>query len=370
MRRASFMVVAVFLALAAGLLIVEATLYAFPSLLKISYMQWEPDGHIRGRGVPGSSFLLPDGETKVRFNKLGFRGPEVSADPPKNTLRIIALGGSAVFNVSLKHTDTWPYQLQQALCKLGVTAEVINLGMPGYNSQTSKINYQVTGRYLKPHAAIFYHTWNDLQAYQKLKSPGLLFAKPSASKGQLAALSFWKRAILQTRTGRVFMHHIYLPYIAPMKKRIVEGPQNSAAALSESLPDQRAFAWTRRNYRDFITLSKQDGVLPILVSQATLAGSTDPQAQNAVELGRTGMTMPAVAETWSKMRDLIQSTAQESRSIYVDGFSHVPQSLDYLSDHVHFRAKGAKSLATGVASDLVTNPRFKTLVNQTTAGRC
>ena len=155
----------------------------------------------------------------------------------------------------------------------------------------------------------------DLVApYKKLKrsETEILFAKPSHPRGKLAGLlSSWKRALLQTKTGRLLMYHVYLPFIAPLKKRVIENPNEAGQRLnlSNELPNKEFFQWTKQNISDFVLLAKNDGVLPILVSQATLVGPDtldDSAIARAVQLKRVQLTMPALLETWQSMTLLIK----------------------------------------------------------------
>ena len=67
------------------------------------------------------------------FNSFGFRGSEISPDPPHGTVRIAAFGGSYVFGAYLRDDQTWPNLLQEELRGRGASVEVVNAGNSGAN---------------------------------------------------------------------------------------------------------------------------------------------------------------------------------------------------------------------------------------------
>lgn len=67
----------------------------------------------------------------VRFNTLGLRGDEVSADMPRDGKRIVVLGGSFVFGWGLPDDDIWTKRLERLLrTRVGPT-EIVNAGRNG-----------------------------------------------------------------------------------------------------------------------------------------------------------------------------------------------------------------------------------------------
>ena len=114
-------------------------------------MTWVPDGHIKGRGEPNSSFKTAQGHT-VRINQLGFRGETPSWKPEPNSLRILVFGGSAAFAYHAPgEANTWSELLEKHLMQaLGKKVEVINLALPGFDTATSVRNYLSSGRALHP----------------------------------------------------------------------------------------------------------------------------------------------------------------------------------------------------------------------------
>jgi len=74
-------------------------------------------------------------ETVIKTNSHGFRGKEVTLRKPDSVKRIIVLGDSFVFGQGLEEDETYPFQLETQLrAKTGGAWEVLNFGIPGYNT--------------------------------------------------------------------------------------------------------------------------------------------------------------------------------------------------------------------------------------------
>jgi hypothetical protein len=125
-----------------------------------------------------------------------------------------------------------------------------------------------------------------------------------------------------------------------------------------------AYDWARQNYRDFVAFTSADDVLPVLVSQATIAVQENLETpEYRVVMGTNtpglGMTLTVLADTWRAMGDILHEVADESGAVFVDGYRAVPHDLVHLSDHVHLTDRGADALAREIASVLLRDPRFR-----------
>ena len=99
-----------------------------------------------------------------KFNSHGFRSPEVDKVKPENHYRIIITGSSIVYGrTSNKHTIS--SLLEEKLNKLYGkvrTIEVINAGVPGYNSFHTLRQFDKKIKYLSPDLIINYQFFTDL----------------------------------------------------------------------------------------------------------------------------------------------------------------------------------------------------------------
>src|SRR5439155_25342537 len=102
-------------------------------------------------------------ENGTDVNSLGFRGPETTVVKPGETFRIVALGDSVTFGHRLHFT--YPALLQARLehrpaCRARI--EVINAGVPGYQTRHIRGRLDEDVRPLQPDLALVLAGWNDI----------------------------------------------------------------------------------------------------------------------------------------------------------------------------------------------------------------
>jgi hypothetical protein len=333
----------------------EAALWVFAPVPYDEWMVYENEGHIHYRGTPNQVVRNRFG-AQIRINKDGFRGPDYSFEKPAGTLRLAVLGESSAFCYNSSEEKSWPGALRNALERqLGVRVEVINLALPGFDIFHSKVNYMAYGRAFRPDAIVVYHTWNDMKRFRDLETV------PYRPRGPVANKPLWQRVARATQIGRRARSVAFA--VTGRRLENQYKADEGQGARADRPVDGKAFAWERQNFRDLVMLAKADGVLPILVSQATLV-TRDPPATPAVAaaLAATpagvGMTLPLIADTWQRVAGLIEEVARESGAVFVDGLGAVPPDVRYLEDHVHLWDEGSAVLADRIARTLVGDERF------------
>ena len=98
-------------------------------------------------------------------NEGGYNGAFYPVGRTPNTLRIAALGDSFTFGWGVQAEEAWPAlletRLDEALEGSGVDAEVLNFGVPGYNTWLSLLHWRrVVSRY-KPDVVLLGYYSND-----------------------------------------------------------------------------------------------------------------------------------------------------------------------------------------------------------------
>jgi hypothetical protein len=118
------------------------------------------DGYLPFRLIPNSSGTLV--QSGIRINSFGFRGRELSVGKPRGSYRVIVLGESSSFGVTLNEVDRpWPERLEMLIQQeLGLTnVEVINAAAPGYRLDHQLHRLPELLR-LQPDMLIAYHGFN------------------------------------------------------------------------------------------------------------------------------------------------------------------------------------------------------------------
>lgn len=111
----------------------------------------------------------------VRVNRLGFRGPETSEQPPAETHRVLALGDSVVFGEGLAEADSFPIQLEQELNRSSpVSFQVVNGAVSGYNTGAEAALLREHGMKLSPQTVVLGVSLNDFGPAPVVTANGFL----------------------------------------------------------------------------------------------------------------------------------------------------------------------------------------------------
>lgn len=98
----------------------------------------------------------------VSINSSGFRGKEVAVPSTSEATRIVILGDSVAFGQGVQEGETLAEQLEARLqAKLSYPVEVLNLGVPGYDTGQEWWTFKERALPLKPRALVLLYVEND-----------------------------------------------------------------------------------------------------------------------------------------------------------------------------------------------------------------
>lgn len=100
---------------------------------------------------------------KATINPAGFRGPWFADSKTPGIPRVAVIGDSVTFGWSVADDETFPAQLSDLLEHGEVPHEVVNLGVPGYNTENELALYRQVVRPHDPDVLILAVTTNDLE---------------------------------------------------------------------------------------------------------------------------------------------------------------------------------------------------------------
>jgi len=178
---------------------------------------WEFDPQLRWRLKPNvdivaRNFFLdrklgPDAYWHITTNRSGFRSPLFDWKKEQGGKRIVLLGDSNTMGWLLDDKDTYPARLQNALNrKSGRHYEVINLGVGGYTSYSTRVLLDQWMDRLEPDLVIVSCGANDPQ---EMACTDAEFA--DREKGLLARLRFFTgRLELVSLLRKFFPVHVHL----------------------------------------------------------------------------------------------------------------------------------------------------------------
>ena len=103
------------------------------------------------------------GGALVRINAEGFRDDEIAPSAPPGALRILCLGDSSTFGYGVTPGETAPAQLEHSLARRfpGRRVEVINAGVPGWESANGAAFLARRGMAWKPEVVVISFGYNE-----------------------------------------------------------------------------------------------------------------------------------------------------------------------------------------------------------------
>ena len=270
-------------------------------------------------------------------NSLGYRNDEFSLEKPNGEYRIVALGGSSTYDVSIKdNAATFTAQLEKILREdYGYqNVQVINAGVPGYNSWEILVNLEFRVLDLDPDLVIIYEGTNDVHARM---------VEPSAYRGddlgrrqawQVPSVPLWEHSALLRIVSRMtnFTRQVSIDdfvssptYVSwPYEYRLIEDNLDPSEVLKENPP-----IYFRRNLENMSAIAKAHNVTIMLSTWAHSPYLNDYASQDYYQL--------AFAEN----NDVVKEVAADQQIPLFDFAEVMPQDASYWADGRHVNEAGA-----------------------------
>lgn len=301
-----------------------------------------------------------------RHNTLGYRGDEIILPKPDGEFRIVCLGGSTTYTVSIgDYRLSYPALLEKELTDNGYNnVTVINAGCGYWNSWESLINFQFRVLDLEPDMIIIYHGINDVhprfvwppEFYRGDNSGARVSAISHVFMPSIFEYSFLIR-VLGIRMGLIEPH-------AALKRNLVIHPETYYADLFSFQKSKKIYPkgifrkisgrqmlminkpiYFKRNIESIVGLAKQRNIKVIL---ATFAYSS--QFENYPRVSSKEY-ISALDETNSILRTIAK---EEEVSLF--DFTHLfPKDKQYYADGRHVTEKGASLKAKLFTQYIIDN---------------
>jgi lysophospholipase L1-like esterase len=285
---------------------------------------------------------------KTFHNSLGYRAGEFPRAKPPGEFRIVAVGGSTTYDEFIEDNEAiHTAQLEAILHARGYSrVRVINAGVPSYNSWESLINLQFRVLDLDPDIVIHYDNNND--AHARLVPPAVYAGDDSAGRQPWTPPAIpWHEHSAFLRILSRYLHYtrqvgvedfVVGPYLFVRMNSKAKIAGNPLEVLARNPP-----VYFERNVRNMITLEKDHGVVPVLVTYAY--SESFPK-----DYTRTPYYQKAFAEHNAIYRRL----AVIYKVPLCDLAAVMPTDREYFVDGRHTSAKGARKRAEIYAECLVS----------------
>lgn len=282
--------------------------------------------------------------------------PIADDERPRNSLKVLALGGSTTFNGRLPEEDRYPAQLQRLLADSlpGTDVEVLNGGMDWYTSRHSLINYTTRMQHWKPDVVIVMHAINDIvrsfedvrysageykDDYSHYYGCAIRAARPRSFEGFL-----WERMPMQSR------------WFSTLRDR---------KETDHPIEKYKSLTPFKRHLHNLIRYCAHDNVDVFIMTQPYLLKESMTKAERsklvfASGLCRESSGFSTIQPSTASLRNSLEAFNHAARSIaaaegvdVIDAEKSVPKDIEHFVDDVHYTERGATIVAQTAARVLL-----------------
>ncbi len=374
MRRAA----PVLLSLVIGLFLTELLARIFlpyntPDTLRAYSMRYRPAVYARHLLEPAEGLVEidegkawgtkpADAPPAVLFgiNGLGYRGPARSPRKPPGTIRVIVLGGSAVFDQNVSdvqpgRTEDWPHQIERLLRARGLQGiEVWNAGVPGHSSADSLGRLYTQLWLYEPDFVVVYHAWNDLKFWHR--------EPVSPDRPLIGEVPVYDPSKDLFRSYASFLDRwlSFSQVYVKLRNRWVSGAFSVGAegfvGSGEIADDYGPFgpAQFRLNLELIVEASRRIGAEPVLTTQASLLWpDASPEARERITYSYQRLSHDALVSAYQETFRIVEEIGRERDVPVIDVARALAGREGLLDDHVHTTPEGSRAVAEVVAEGLL-----------------
>lgn len=273
-------------------------------------------------------------------NTQGYRANEnrlYDADPDSTT--IVCLGGSSTYGTRVFKEDSYPYLLEATLSEsVDKPINVINAGVPGYNTPNIISFLSLRVVHLKPDIVIFYVGYND--AASRIFYPGYRNDYSHAQKSwEMPETPFWRHSrLLDVLAGKLGYSFARDPHLLSVAWR-----QNGGRPeVNWHNSSGEAF---KRNLMTLVGITRTHSAIPILVTQARNLKNHPLEGDSNVWM------QTALAEHTA----IIKQVANDMSVNVIDLHDLMTDKGEYFADRFHMNEKGNRKRAEIIADYLTKN---------------
>jgi lysophospholipase L1-like esterase len=298
---------------------------------------------------PYTSYCLQPGKQRdgANHNSKGFRGPEFASPKPLGVYRIAILGGSTTYCEFIGDDDAaFPARAQQYVrADYGRTdVEVLNAGVPGYNSWESAIDFQTRVLDAEPDLVVIFFGVNDVHARlvepESYRADGTGRRRPWSEPWEVRVMrasmllrfvgvqiGVWKPPGVENYTAADSAFH----------RNRDAGPE-MMNVLASNPP-----TYFRRNVENIIAVARAHGVKVLLM--------TWPYSEEVKDY----VSLPHYRKGVAELNAVVREIAAAANVPLFDLAAKMPTDLKYWRDGRHVNAVGADLEGRWLAEYLQTN---------------
>lgn len=286
---------------------------------------------------------------KETYNSQGFKSPEFTIKKSDDIYRIVVLGGSSVYG-NYGNDKTWSQFLNEYLeqkkdISFNKSFEVINTGIPGYNSfHTLSLLINNVLDY-NPDLIILYQMWNDF-SYWPYVNDSTLYSQSNFNKTEsilnksylFTSIVTLKRVIVKDLTNEKFL-----------PKKVTYGNNNSIKGGLERY---------KKNIEIMAMICNRYNIPLIISSQLTLYHQKNSLEElKILNKGNNQFYINSFRQGSDILKDI--SKKYKKNIFYYNPQNNIKVNLEIMRDHIHPTEKGNLFLANDLGEYILGNINFQ-----------
>jgi lysophospholipase L1-like esterase len=293
-----------------------------------------------------------DKEIRVRYNSLGFQGPEKPANFD-SCLSIVTVGGSTTACMYISTEDTWPALLSKELSRSFKNVWLNNAGRDGHSSFGHMFMMRDHLLKLHPRVIIFLTGINDVDRTD------LSIHEDSVSH------NFREFAMRNSEVLNIVLAYLrsrkaislgllteFTDFKVKKKYTLTLSEDTIRKALRLQEPMVKGY---ERRMRALIDTCLAHNIKPVLVTQPMLCGNA-VDTLSGMNLATVRIMQGGNGLLWSRKLDLYNNVLKQLAAEYnlfcIDLAAVMPKSTKYYYDFVHYNKEGTKKMAELMAPQL------------------
>jgi hypothetical protein len=326
----------------------------FHDYLSHSIPFWHSPDHdkdLTTTGLHGERHGRPFGVYgRWKMNNVGLHGADIDPSAGGSRVRILVLGSSEAFGLYESPGNEFPGVLHRLLSQQE-HHEVLNAALPGMTVGAAAHNYKHWSSKFRANIVVLYS--NPLFYLNVSRGPiQPSTSQPIAKVDETAPFRFRMEGRLRDTLS------------LPQWLVDIRDARTLARARAEHRPDwifqsapAEQLTYFESDVRSFVTLVKEFGATPVLVTHATkVKARSSPQLMKEVEravVHTPRATPAALLDFEEKANEVIRRISDEHNIPMIDVDKQISGRVDYFADFVHFSDEGASRVAHEMATSLI-----------------
>lgn len=294
-------------------------------------------------------------DAHYQINNLSYRGDDLTFEKPDDTIRLLVLGGSATFDTLAEHNQDWSHLIGSNLNETETNNhyQVINAGVPGYNTFNSMMRLMSEGWMFNPDYVLIYHCWNDIKYFPSVtENTSYLQLQNVDIPAQWDAYNDIN--YVNSIDALLGNSQIYLSLRRGFSVPTLTRESTSIDLDVTNHYQEIALEQYHNNIVNIVNFTRGISAEPVLVLQSRLVDENNTELeQRLIKYEYVGMSQDVLVEAFRECDDTMVQIAEQYDVELIDNTDELNGDIDMFVDHVHTTPLGSERLAEIITADMI-----------------